>query len=97
MRRIPFLALALPLWLALGAACAPWDTFAAVAPKVAAVACAAFEQAACATHTAAGIPETDPRAIAAHAAGRAADTATPHDLPAALVALGTALTAVTPR
>jgi hypothetical protein len=57
--------------------CAALRAFVADAEPVVHAVCAAagtvYEARACATHDAAGIPESDPRAAAAHAAGHAVD------------------------
>jgi hypothetical protein len=75
--------------------CAAWHSLADAAGPVAAAACDLFETRACATHTAAGLLETDARSIAAHAAGRAADAAQGAALGPALSTLGAALQAIT--
>jgi hypothetical protein len=81
--------------------CAALRDFAdAAMPAACAAAGTVYEARACATHDAAGIPESDPRAIAAHEAGHALDVLTSGGdttgLAAALRAFEGALGEVTP-
>jgi hypothetical protein len=102
MSRLRTLAFSFAFSLVSG--CAAWRTFTNdVAPAACAAIGAAFEQRGCDAHTAAGIPETDPRAAALHATGHALDVLAAQpgagdaaSLAAALRAFEAALEEVTP-
>ncbi len=86
------------LSLAATAGCAELETITRRAAPIAAAACSVLEQRACAAHTSTGIPETDPRAVAVHAAARAVDSAhTGEELAPAVANLDAALVAVARR
>lgn len=71
----PLVAPLVALALVLGG-CGAWSSFVHDVAPVACAALGAAESTGCQVHTAAGIPESDPRAVAVHAAGAALDAVT---------------------
>jgi hypothetical protein len=71
----PLLTPLVVLALVLGG-CGAWSSFVHDVAPVACAALGAAESTGCQVHTAAGIPESDPRAVAVHAAGAALDAVT---------------------
>ncbi|MEP7123134.1 MAG: hypothetical protein ABJE95_19555 [Byssovorax sp.] len=75
------------------AGCAAWNSFTRAAAPIARAVMGAVESAGCTVHTAAGVPESDPRAVVIHDAGAAVDRLAQASTPDELAALAAAVRA----